>query len=434
MIPEQMTRQDQMGVTLVRTYTFGPFRLEPAERRLTRDGQLVSLQPKQFDMLLVLLANAGRLVHKEEILQAVWGGAVVEEGNLAHHVSVLRKALGAGPSGGSSIETVPTRGYRLAAVVSVEQAPESTATGHHPDVPLIDQEIRITRTVDGTRIAYSVAGEGPPLVKAANWLNHLEYDWRSPVWRHLMREMISRHTFIRYDERGNGLSDWPVEDISFEAFIRDLEAVVDASGVDRFALLGISQGCAVSIAYAVRHPERVTRLVLHGGYATGWKVRERRDAGGVNSGRLELDAIQMGWGRDIPAYHQLFASIYIPGATPAQSRSWAELQRVCATPQNAARLLEAFGDIDVGDLLSQLQVPVLVLHSKQDAAVPFEAGRDLAARIPDARFVPLDSVNHLILEDEPAWPVFRNAVRRFLEADQPSARPATARTGPARGT
>lgn len=405
-----------------RIYTFGPFRLEPAERRLTRDGRLVPLQPKQFDTLVALVENAGHLTHKQRILDAVWGGGVVEEGNVAHHVSVLRRALGTAQADRPYIETVPTLGYRFVADVRFDEAPAPVATVGEANLPAVAQDIRVTRAADGVRIAYAVAGDGPPLVKAANWLNHLEYDWQSPVWRHLMREMSSRHTFIRYDERGNGLSDWKVDDISFEAFVRDLEAVVDASGVDRFALLGISQGCAVSIAYAVRHPERVTRLVLHGGYAAGWKIRERRDAGEVNSGRLELRAIRMGWGRDMPAYRQLFASIYIPGATPEQSRSWTELQRVCAAPENAARLLEAFGDIDVLDLLPQLRIPVLVLHSTQDAAVPFEAGRDLAARIPGARFVPLESVNHLVLEHEPAWAVFRNAVRQFLEAEPTHAR------------
>lgn len=403
------------AVGLVRTYSFGPFRLEPTERRLTQDGALVPLQPKQFDTLVVLVANAGRLVRKDEILSAVWGDSVVEEGNLSHHVSVLRKALGTGRTDQRYIETVPTRGYRFAGRVTIRE--EAARTAHAgPESGPGEQEIRLTSASDGARIAYAVAGQGPPLVKTANWLNHLEFDWHSPVWRHLMRELSSRHTFVRYDERGNGLSDWAVDDISFEAFVRDLEAVVEASGLDRFALLGISQGCAVSIAYAVRHPERVSRLVLHGGYAAGWAVRERQDGAHTTSGHLELEAIRMGWGRDTPAYRQLFASIYMPGATPEQSRSWTELQRTCTSPENAARLLEAFGEIDVRDVLPQVRVPVLVLHSRQDAAVPFEAGRELAARIPDARFVPLDSVNHLILEHEPAWPVFQQAIRAFLDA------------------
>ncbi len=413
-------------MTLDRIYTFGRFRLEPAERRLTRDGELVPLQPKQFDVLVALVKNAGRLMPKREILGAVWGDTAVEDGNLAHHVSVLRKALDTGRADQRYLETIPTHGYRFAADVTVEEVSRPTTARSEPDLTAIEQQIRVTRAKDGARIAYAVAGHGPPLVKTANWLNHLEHDWHSPVWRHLMHEMSSRNTLVRYDERGNGLSDWAVDDISFEAFVTDLEAVVEASGVDRFALFGISQGCAVSIAYAVRHPERVNRLILYGGYARGWKARERQDGREMTSGRLELEAIRMGWGRDIPAYRQLFASIYMPAATPEQSRSWTELQRLCASPENAARLLEAFGDIDVGDLLPQVRVPVLVFHSRQDAAVPFEAGLDLASRIPGARFVPLDSPNHLILEHEPAWPVFKEAVRAFLASDGPDAGRSTA--------
>lgn len=392
------------------TYRFGPYRLDEAEHRLTRDGEPVSITPKVFDTLVTLVSHAGRLVEKREILRAVWPETVVEEGNVAHNVSVLRKTLGRGKTDQRYIETIPTRGYRFVADVTVEEGVPVEA----PDLTL-DQEIRVARAADGARIAYAVAGDGPPLVKAANWLNHLEFDWESPVWRHLIEELASRHTLVRYDERGNGLSDWEVEDLSFEAFVRDLETVVDAAGLDRFALLGISQGCPVSIAYAVRHPERVTRLVLHGGYVQGWKHRESGDEGGKSSGEIELELIRTGWGRDTPAFRQVFASIYIPDATSEQSRSWTELQRVCTTPANAARLLESFGEIDVADLASMVDVPTLVLHSRDDAAVSFQAGRDLAARIPGARFVPLDSVNHLILDHEPAW---RAAVREFLAAEE----------------
>lgn len=398
------------------TYRFGPYRLEEAEHRLTREGEPISITPKVFDTLVTLVSRAGRLVEKREILRAVWPETVVEEGNVAHNVSVLRKALGQGKTDQTYIETVPTRGYRFVAEVAVEEDPPVD-----PDEPpafSLEQEIRVARAPDGVRIAYAVAGEGPPLVKTANWLNHLELDWESPVWRHLMEELASRHTLVRYDERGNGLSDREVEDLSFEAFVRDLETVVDAAGLDRFALLGISQGCPVSIAYAVRHPERVTRLVLHGGYVRGWKRGRPPVDDGMTSGELELELIRKGWGKDTPAFRQVFSSIYIPDARPEQSASWTELQRACATPENAARLLESFGEIDVAELAPRVDVPTLVLHSRDDAAVPFEAGRDLAARIPGARFVPLDSVNHLILDHEPAWPVWRSAVREFLSAGE----------------
>lgn len=398
-------------------YRFGPYRLDEGEHRLTRGGEPVSLTPKVFDTLVTLVERAGRLVEKEEILQMVWPEAIVEEGNVAHNVSVLRKALGGGRTDQDYIETVPTRGYRFIADVSVETTAEDGPGVARPAAleTLPEQSIGFTTAADGVRIAYATSGEGPPLVKAANWLNHLEFDWRSPVWHHVMRFLSTERTLVRYDERGNGLSDWDVEDLSFEAFVSDLEAVIDHLGLERFPLLGISQGCAVSIAYAVRYPDRVTRLVLHGGYAKGWRLRGGSEMSGWREGLVEM--IREGWGKDVPAFRQIFASIYIPDATPEQTRWWTDLQRVTASPENAARLLETLGTIDVVDLLSEVPVPTLVTHSRGDAGVPFFAGRELADRIPGARFLPLESDNHLILAHEPAWPIWRSAVRGFLTAD-----------------
>jgi DNA-binding SARP family transcriptional activator/pimeloyl-ACP methyl ester carboxylesterase len=282
------------------------------------------------------------------------------------------------------------------------------------------QDIRFCVTADGVRIAFASAGKGPPLVKCANWLNHLEFDWQSPVWRHLMRELSSEFRLIRYDERGNGLSDWKVDDFSYEALVRDLESVVDAAGLDRFPLLGISQGCAVAIGYAVRHPKRVTRMVLHGGYAKGWRAR------GNLSEIAKREAMQTlvleGWGQENPAFRQIFASWYIPDGSPEQWRWWNDLQRISTSPENAVRLMTDLGKIDVSHLLSQVSVPTLVLHSVNDAAVPFSSGRELASSIPGARFLPLDSRNHLILDHEPAWPRFVEEIRAFLHEDDKTAR------------
>ena len=276
----------------------------------------------------------------------------------------------------------------------------------------MEQEIRFCTVEDGVRIAYSTVGQGPPLVKTANWLNHLEFDWESPVWRHVFEAFGHDHLLVRYDERGNGLSDWDVEDLSMDAFLRDLESVIETVGLDRFALLGVSQGCAVSIMYAVQHPERVTHLVLHGGYAMGWRKRaspeetERREA-------MET-LVKQGWGQDNPAFRQVFTSLFLPDGTPEQMQWFNDLQRVSTSPENAARLQEVFSDIDVKHLLPQVAVPTLVLHSRNDAVVLFEAGRGLAASIPGAQLVALDSRNHLILEHDPAWPKFLAEVREFL--------------------
>lgn len=273
------------------------------------------------------------------------------------------------------------------------------------------QEIGFCTASDGVRIAYARVGTGRPLVKAANWLNHLEYDWQSPLWRHWLRELARDHELIRYDERGNGLSDWDVSEISFEAFVRDLEAVVDTLELEGFVLLGISQGCAVSVEYAVRHPERVSQLVLYGGYARGLF---HRDAAQRESAEAVLTLMRHGWGQENPAFRQIFTSSFIPGGTPEQMQWFNDLQRITTSPENAVRIRKACNDIDVKELLPRVQVPTLVLHCRNDAVAPFDEGRELAASIPGARFVPLESQNHLLLADEPAWGKFLAEFRSFL--------------------
>lgn len=278
--------------------------------------------------------------------------------------------------------------------------------------PLPPQTVQYCTAVDGARLAYSIVGDGPVLVKAANWLNHLEFEWDSPVWRHWIAALARDHSLLRYDGRGNGLSDWEVEDLSFEAMVSDLQAVVEDAGVDRFDLLGISQGCAVGIAYAVRHPGRVRRMVLYGGYALGWA--KRSDKAEVVRREAMITLTEMGWGQDNPAYRQMFTSFYCPGATGPE-RSWFnELQRISTSPRGAERLQRCLSEIDVRKLLDKVNVPTLVLHGREDAVVPFDAGRGMAEKIPGARFVALDSANHLPLESEPAWPVLIEEIRAFL--------------------
>jgi class 3 adenylate cyclase/pimeloyl-ACP methyl ester carboxylesterase len=275
------------------------------------------------------------------------------------------------------------------------------------------QEIRFCTAPDGVQLAYSMIGEGPPLMKTGNWMTHLEFDLESPIWRHLYRELARDHTLIRYDARGNGLSDRTVDDISLAASLRDLEAVVDAAGITRFALFGISQGCAVSIAYAVRHPERVSHLILYGGYAVGWNKRARSAAEKEEDAAM-LTLLRVGWGKENPAFRQLFTSQFVPGGTKEQADWFNELQRITVSSETAARIVTASGEVDVTALLPQVRVPTLVLHARDDARVPFEAGRRMAAGIPGARFVALPGRNHLFLETEPAFGQFLEHTRAFL--------------------
>jgi class 3 adenylate cyclase/pimeloyl-ACP methyl ester carboxylesterase len=284
-----------------------------------------------------------------------------------------------------------------------------------PQYTPAQQDIRFCRSFDGAQIAYAVTGQGPPIVKTANWLNHLEHDWLNPVWGHLVRELSHDHKLLRYDQRGNGLSDWEVEDLSFEAWVGDLETVVDAVGLDQFALLGISQGCAVSIAYAVRHPERVTHLILHGGYACGTRIDAPSEF--IQKHEAMLTLISEGWAQENPAFRQMFTSIIVPDATAEQTDWFNELTRVSTSPEIAVRLFDEFSYIDVRALLSQVETPTLVTHSRNDARIPFEKGRELAASIPNARFVPLDTRNHLVVEQDKAWPRLLSEITDFLRSD-----------------
>lgn len=297
------------------------------------------------------------------------------------------------------------------AVQNREEEHEREAPQKEDALP--EQQVRFCTARDGTGLAYSVVGEGLPLVRTANWLNHLEHDWASPVWRHWIRHFIAYRQLVRYDERGNGLSDWNTAEVGFEAFVDDLESVADAAKLEQFDLLGVSQGCSVAIAYCVRNPERVRRLVLYGGYAAGWRVRGTPEE--IETREAMITLTRTGWGRNNPAFRQLFSALFFPDASAEEIAWFNELQRVSASPENAIRLQRAFGLIDVRDYLSQISVPTLVLHTDRDAVVPFSAGRGLATGIPGAQFVQLSSRNHLILENEPAWRRASEAIRTFLD-------------------
>jgi pimeloyl-ACP methyl ester carboxylesterase/DNA-binding CsgD family transcriptional regulator len=274
------------------------------------------------------------------------------------------------------------------------------------------QQIRFCTAEDGVKIAYAVAGRGPAVVKAANWLSHLEYDWKSPVWRPWLDEICRDHTLVRYDERGCGLSDWDAV-LSFDAWVRDLETVVNAAGLERFPLLGYSQGAPIAIAYAVRYPERVTHLVLHGSYARGFLKRNPSPKQREEAATM-AKLIELGWGKENPAFRQFFTTQFIPGGTPEQHDWFNELERVSTSPEIALRFFHVLNEIDVTALAPQVRCPALVSHSRQDARVPFDEGRLVASLIPGARFLPIESRNHILLGTEPGWRLWFDEVRAFL--------------------
>jgi pimeloyl-ACP methyl ester carboxylesterase/DNA-binding CsgD family transcriptional regulator len=282
-------------------------------------------------------------------------------------------------------------------------------------------QIRFCTSRDGVRIAFATCGTGSPVVKAANWLTHIEFDRSSPVWRHWIDELCCGHALLRYDTRGCGLSDWDVHDISVDAWADDLAAVVDAAGLERFALVGLSQGGAVSIAYAARHPERVSHLVLCGAFARG-RFRWARSRDELDEFEMAIRLAEIGWDRENAAFRQVFATQLLPDGSSEQHHSFTELMRLSTSGQTAGRVLRAVSTLDVVSLAQQIRCPTLVFHARSDARVPFEQGLQLAALIPGARFVPLEGRNHVLLEDEPAWAAFKEELRRFLpEADSAGA-------------
>ena len=394
-----------------RSWRWDGFVLDTARYELRSGDTVIRVEPQVFDVLTQLISNHERLVSKEELFDAVWGGRFVGEAALTSRIKAARRALGDDGESQRYIRTVRGRGYQFVGTLAAQPGQQAPPPEPEPEVPR--QRIAFCRAADGVRLAYAVAGDGPPLVRAANWMTHLGYDTESPVWRHWVRDMSLRHTFIRYDERGCGLSDWDAAEFTFSDWVADLESVVEALGLERFPLLGVSQGAAVAVAYAARHPERVTRLVLSGAYARGRFVRamtedEKRAAA------LDLDLARVGWGRDEPAFRQVFAAQFLPDGTRADWAAFDQLQRRTTSPENAVRFLEVFARIDVRDQAGQVQCPTLILHSRDDHRVPMRYGEELASLIPDSRLVALSSNNHLLAATEPAWRVFCDELEAFL--------------------
>jgi pimeloyl-ACP methyl ester carboxylesterase/DNA-binding winged helix-turn-helix (wHTH) protein len=393
-------------------YVFEGSVLDTTRYELSRDGELVHVEPQVFDVLAYLLQHRDRVVTKAELLEVVWGHQFVSESALTTRIKQLRQAVGDSGREQRTVLTVHGRGYRFAA--PVEELPGTTERVELPVPKELHQEIHLCTASDGTRLAYATVGSGPPLVRSAHWITHLDYDWQSPVWRHWLVGLAREHTLVRYDERGCGLSDHDVTDFTLDARVGDLETVVDDLGLERFPLLGVSQGGAVAVAYAARHPERVSHLVLFGAYVEGRARRastdeQRREAA------LQVEMVRLGWGREDAAFRRFFTASFIPDAPPELWESFAELLRRTSSAENAARLLESWAEIDVTDDARRVRAPTLVLHARDELRVPMEQARRLASLIPGARIVPLPSRNHLLRADEPAWDEFLAELHAFLD-------------------
>jgi DNA-binding winged helix-turn-helix (wHTH) protein/pimeloyl-ACP methyl ester carboxylesterase len=398
-------------------FVFAHMVLDGERRELRSGSQQTAIEPQVFDLLEFLIRNRDRVVSRDDLLAAVWHGRIVSDSAIAARVNAARRAIGDSGEEQRWIRTLARKGFRFVGDVREEpgsgplSAPAGAALQQAPHQAGRDQEITFCRTKDGVNLAVACVGQGMPVVRTGHWMTHVQYDWQSPIRTPLLHFLADRYRLIRYDSRNNGLSDWDVEDVSLEALLNDLETVVDAVGVHSYALLGVSQGASISIAHAVRHPERVSKLILHGGYALGHNKRGPRKGFDVKG---YLNLMREGWGDEHSAFQKILSTVYLPNA-PAEHIKWmADLQRVASSPENTVRLRSMFDEIDVVHLLHKVSVPTLVMHCRYDNLVPFEEGRRLATLIPNAKFVELESENHVPQSFEPAWPKFVGEIEAFL--------------------
>ena len=391
-------------------YEFGDCVLDTDSYQLLRDGDPVHLEPGAFEVLAHLIAQRDRIVSKNELLDEIWGDRFVSESALTTRIKQARQAVGDDGAAQQMIKTTHGRGYRFVGEVTELGAGTTTSL---VDQPEIEQRIHFCHTHDCLRLAYAVMGDGPVLVRAAHWLTHLDYDWHSPVWHHWLADIARDRTLVRYDERGCGLSDLDLTHCTLDDWVADLKAVVDSLELERFPLLGVSQGGPVAIAFAARYPERVSKLVLMNTYCQGRHVRAQSHDD-RSEAEVQLELVRLGWERDDPTFRRFFTSSIMPDATVEYWDNFAELLRPTSTAENAVKLISTWRSVDISDEVGRVRCPAIVMHSRGDLRVPFEQGRELAALLPDSRFVPLDSMNHLLRVDEPAWQRFLDELDQFL--------------------
>jgi pimeloyl-ACP methyl ester carboxylesterase len=399
-------------------YLFDDYSLDADRRELRRGLDLVALEPQVFDLLQHLVVNRDHVVSGADLAATVWHGRTVSASTVGSRIAAVRRAVGDSGDKQRLIVTLARKGHRFVGDVR-EQGDRGAANLRLPsgiDRPAADpppaQAVTFCRSRDGINLAIATAGAGPVLVRTTHWLSHIEYDWESPITAPFLHALAARSRLVRYDGRGVGLSDRDVPEISLVTFQNDLEAVVDALQLDRFALLGTSQGAAIAIAYAARHPQRVSKLVLHGSYALG---RNRRGAAAdAEEARMMIAMMRRGWGDEHSAFMRAFGTLFLPNGTPEQIRAYADLQRMATSAETAVKIRLLHDEIDIVDILRKVKSPTMVLHSRHDNVVPFEQGRLVAASIPNARFVPLESSNHVLLSHEPAFAQFIDCVNGFL--------------------
>lgn len=387
--------------------------LDQEDGKLSSASGAIQLSPKSAAVLTCLIQHAGQIVSRNQILDEVWGDIHVSPDLVREYIHELRRALGDKASAPKFIETVGRRGFRLIGTVAIKS--NTTFADPNPGRRKPDPmpEIQYCNSHDGAKIAHAVSGKGYPLLFSGSWMTHLELDWDSPSYGDYLRHLSERFQVIRYDQRGNGLSQWHDLALDFEPMVDDMEVVMDAYGFDNVAILGMSQGASVSIAYAIRHPERVSHLILNGGYARGRKQR------GSPADHAQSDAlvslIQNSWGNENPAIRQTLTTLFMPDATQVQMQWFNEFQRQCGPADNIARFRSLFDDINVAHLLPQVTVPTHIIHSDGDSVAPLSEGRYLADNIPGASFELLNSPNHMMFAHEPDFEKLISGIEGFVK-------------------
>jgi DNA-binding winged helix-turn-helix (wHTH) protein/pimeloyl-ACP methyl ester carboxylesterase len=385
---------------------FSGYRFEPETGRLWSGAREIRLTPKASDVLKQLVLHAGEPVSKADLFATVWNGTAVSDDALTSCIQELRRALEDNSKQPRFIETRHRRGYRFVAPLS-ETAPSGNTER--------EQEIRYCTTSDGVSLAYSTVGTGPYIVRVLGHFTHLEAEWEWPDMRRFWEHLAERHTVVRYDGRGIGLSNPYTGEFTEETRQRDLDAVLTAIGSEKAVLLGVSEGGWTAATYAIQHPEKITHLILYGAYCRGAQARPGFDP---EEDRALVTLIRKGWGRDTPAFRQVITSQFFRSdADPKLIARFNELQRLAADPDTAARYHESVHRRGDGrDLYRQLRIPVLILHSRDDLAVRAEEGRLLASIIPGSQLVLLPSAAHYFPTDAEVVTKAAGAIARFLHS------------------
>ena len=392
-------------------YRFANCVLDTDRHELRRDGEQVCVEPQVFDLLHLMLRTSGDLISQDTIMDEIWGGRIVSDSAISSRISAVRKAVGDNGRDQAVIKTVARRGFQLIAPVEVELTHENTTACQTARTDT-RQTVRFLTSADGTGIAFATSGRGLRILRAGHFMTHLVQDWQSPIWRPYLEAIGERHTVVRYDQRGTGLSDRKLKDTRLEAHVADLKAVADAAGLDRFPLVATSQGVPIAIQFAANNPERVSSLILYGGYATGRALRNKALGGQETDPMPAL--IRAGWGKPDSGFMVAFTSLFCPTASRNEIANLAEIQSSSAAPENAVMIRNAIDRFDVAHLLAKVRTPTLVIHARNDAVHPVSQGQLIARSIPNAEFLQIESTNHVPLPSHPTFGEIIEATIAFL--------------------